>query len=136
MKLKKLPLKITDDEPLARYIFSNKHFSKKHKRVKRQAFMPALNKDTISVIRYKDFPKEQLIKYGQQSLSVQRKLSLKATASILTKEVRSIPPLDVKADQSKDQHPRHAHIIHFKVDYSKAKLRELAQDLATKAKLL
>lgn len=133
MNLKALLQKVTDDEPLARYIFSNQHFSKNHKRIKRQAFMPPSGKDKVSVMRCKDFPNTPLIKYGQL-LADQRESSLKAIASILTKEVRSIPPLNVEADQSKGQHPRHAHIINM--DYSKAKHRDLAQDLASKAKVL
>ncbi len=135
MKLKDLPSKITDDEPLARYIFSSQHFSKTNNRIKRQAFMPPVGQDTISVIRHKDFPKPQLVTHGQ-SLETQRKLSLKAIASIITQDVRSIPPLDVETDQSQGQHPRHAHITHFKADYSEAKRRTLAQDLASKAKVL
>lgn len=128
----KLSPLIEDDEPLARYIFSKSHFSLAEKRVKRQAFMP--RGDKMSVIRHKECSIDYILEVGKQ-MEKNRTESLKAIASILTQNVRSINDLDVESDTSNKQHRRHANIKNFH-GYNDAKIRQLVQELAKKACLL
>ena len=121
---------IEDDEPLARYIFSNSHFNKQ--RVKRQAFMPC--KDKVSVIRHKECLIKYILEIGKQ-MEKSRRERLKVIASILTQDVQSTNGLDVESDTSDKQHIRHANIKNFH-GYNDAKIRQLAQKLADKAWLL
>lgn len=123
-KKMKLNPRIEDNEPLARYLFSEKHFSKEKQRVKRQAFMPT-KENKVSVIRHKDCPEDCALKIGKK-LEDTRTTSLKAFCSILTKDVRAINNLNVVSDTSNYQHRRHANIIGF----SEAKMRAIADDLA------
>ena len=127
---KELSPLIKDDEPLARYIFSKSHFTQQ--RVKRQAFMPY--KDKVSMIRHKECLIDYMLKIGKQ-LGENRRERLKAIASILTQNVRSINGLDVESDTSNKQHIRHANIKNFH-GYNDAKIRQLSQKLADKARLL
>ena len=127
---KELSPLIEDDEPLARYIFSKSHFTKQ--RVKRQAFMPL--KDKVSVIRHKECLIDYILKIGKQ-MEKNRRERLKAIASVLTQDVRSMNGLDVESDTSDKQHKRHANIKNFH-GYNDAKIRQLAQKLADKARLL
>ena len=131
---KKLNNVVENDEPLARYIFEKGHFSKENKRIKRHAFMPPKGKATVSVIRRKDCPQDCVLKIGKK-MEKGRDNNLKAVGSILTEDVRSINGLDVESDTRKGQHRRHANITKFN-NYTKAKIRSLAQDLASKATLL
>ena len=124
---------VEDYEPLARYIFSESHFTKQ--RVKRHAFMPY--KDKVSVIRHEECEEcsiDYILKIGRQ-MEKDRRQSLKAIASILTLDVRSINNLDVESDTSNNQHKRHANIKNFH-GYNDAKIRQLAQELAKKTSLL
>ena len=127
---KELSTLIEDNEPLARYIFSKSHFTEQ--RVKRQAFMP--REDKVSVIRHKECLIDYILKIGKQ-MEKNRRESLKAIASILTQDLRSINSLDVESDTSNKQHRRHANIKNFH-GYNDAKIRQLAQKLADKAQLL
>ena len=130
---KPLPNSVLYDEPLARYIFDKKHFSKEKRRIKRQAFMPPKDIKTVSVIRYINCPKDCILQIGQKvGKSGERKL--KAVASILTEDALSSNNLKVEADTKGSHHRRHANIIFG--DYVDAKKRQVAQDLATKASLL
>jgi len=119
---------IENDEPLARYIYEKKHFSKENKRVKEQAFHPPKDKTTVSVIRHKDCPKDCILKIGEKL----RNKNVKAVGSILTKDVRSMNGLDVESDTSGNQHRRHANIRNF----TKALKKKLAQGLARETTLL
>ena len=123
-KTSELNYTVEDDEPLGRYIFSKNHYSKEQKRVKRQVFMPPKNEKRLSVMRHKNCSEDCILKIGKQ-LEKQRKQSLKALCSILTKDVRGLY-LDVVSDTSNNQHRRHANIINF----PEAKMRELADELA------
>ena len=125
-KRKKLSKIVEDDEPLARYIFYNSYFSKEKKRVKRQTFMPYKNK--VSVFRHKNCPEDCILKIGKK-IEKNRDNSLKAICSILTRDVRSVNGLNVESDTSMGQHRRHANIINFN-DYTDAKIRQIADDLA------
>ena len=127
-KRKKLDEIIENDEPLARYIFSKSYFSEN--RIKRHAFMPYRTK--VSVIRHKNCPQDCLLKIGKK-IEKQRGHSLKAIGSVLTEDIRSIDSLDIEAD-TRGQHRRHANIKNF--NYNDAKIRQIAQVLASKAKLL
>ena len=130
---KKLNNIVENDEPLARYIFEKGHFSKENKRIKRHTFMPPKGKATVSVIRRKDCPQDCVLKIGKK-MEKGRDNNLKAVGSILAEDVRSINGLDVESDIN-EQHRRHANIKNFN-NYNKAKIRSLAQDLASKATLL
>ena len=131
----KLSSVVENDEPLARYIFNKKHFSKENNRIKRQVFMPPpKNKDKISVIRHKNCLKDEILKIGNKQGSYSNR-SLKAVGSIVTSNVRSINNLDVEADTSGGQHKRHANIKGF-CNYTDAKTRDIAQKLANKTHLL
>ncbi len=123
-KTSKLNPVVEDDEPLGRYIFSKNHYSKENQRVKRQAFMPPENGKKLSVMRHKNCSEDCILKIGKQ-LEKERKQSLKALCSILTKDARSLD-LDVVSDTGNNQHRRHANIINF----PEAKMRELANELA------
>ena len=129
-KKEKLSEIIEEEEPLARYIFSKNHFSLN--KPKRQAFMPYRNK--VSVIRHKNCPQDCLLKIGKK-METNRRQTLKAISSILTKEVRSINGLDVESDTSGGQHRRHANIKNFN-NYKEAQIRQLATKLANKAQLI
>lgn len=133
---KKPPLNtfVNDDEPLARYIFYKRHFSLENNRVKAQAFMPPHNKK-ISVIRHKGCPKDCLLKIGKGIEKSGNRNTLKAISSLSAQEVRSIKNLNVESDTSNKQHRRHANIIGFN-NFSEAKIRQKAQDLAKKATLI
>ena len=137
MKIKnKNPLSdfVLGNEPLARYIFDKKHFSKENKRVKRQAFMPPTGKKTVSVIRHTNCTKDCILKIGEKT-GTTAKRQLKAVGSLLTKDALSINNLKVEADAGGSHHRRHANIV-FGGDYDDAKKRQVAQDLAKKAGLL
>ena len=135
MKIKKpLPDFVLDDEPLARYIFEKSHFSKDNKRIKRQAFMPPTGKKTVSVIRHTNCSKNCVVKIGEKTGAVSKR-KLKAIGSILTKDALSANTLKVEADTAGSHHRRHANIV-FGSDYVDAKRRQIAQDLAKKARLL
>ena len=123
---------VRDDELLARYIFSKSHFSEN--RIKRHAFMPYKSK--VSVMRYgkKEGYLNCLLQIGEK-IEKSRNNSLKAIASILTKDVRSINGLDVEPDTSNRQHRRHANIKNFD-QYTDAKIRQIAQKLAEKSHLI
>ena len=123
---------IKNEEPLARYIFSKKHFSAKKNRIRYHAFVPYKHK--VSVIRHKDCSEDCLLKIGRGIEKI-RSDSLKAIGSLSAKAVRSIDNLDVESDTSRGQHRRHANIVGFN-RLSEAKIRERAQDLANKANLL
>ena len=137
MKIKKpLPDSVSNNEPLARYIFDRKHFSKENKRIKEHAFMPPKGKITVSVIRYTDCTEACILKIGEE-IGVARNRTLKAVGSILTKDVLAVNNnLKVEADTERGQHRRHANIVFNGGDYSDAKTKEIAQDLAKKASLL
>ncbi len=124
---------VENHEPLARYIFSNSHFNFTKQRVKRHAFMPP-PEGRVSVIRHEECLIDYILEIGKQ-MEKDRRESLKAVASILTQDVRSINGLDVESDTSNEQHKRHANIKNFH-GYSDAKIRQLAQSLANKAELL
>lgn len=123
---------VRDDELLARYIFSKNHFS--NNRVKRHAFMPY--KFKVSVMRYekKEHYLNCLLQIGEK-MGEDRNNSLKAIASILTQDIRSINGLDVESDTSNKQHRRHANIKNFN-QYTDAKIRQIAQKLAEKSRLI
>ena len=131
---KPLPDSILNDEPLARYIFDKKHFSKENKRIKRQAFMPPKGKKTVSVIRHTNCAEACILKIGEK-IGVARKRKLEAVGSLLTKDVLSTSYLKVEADTGGSHHRRHANIV-FSGDYVDAEKRQVAQDLAKKASLL
>ena len=131
-KKEELSENVADDEPLARFIFSNSHFSKETRRVKRQAFMPRNGK--VSVIRHKNCPEDCLLKIGK-IMEKKRDNSLKAVSSVLTKDVRLINGLDVESDISGEQHRRHANIKNFG-NYNEAKIKQIARKLAQKANLI
>lgn len=128
-KKTKLSKNVQNDEPLARYIFSKNNFSKENKKIKRNAFMPPKNKNTISVIRHKDCSEVDILKIGK-IMGENRSASLKAYCSVLTKEVREINDLDVQSDTNNNQHKRHANIIINLPNYDSAKIRLIANKLA------
>ena len=131
-KKEKLPENVGDDEPLARFIFSSSHFSKKTGRIKRQLFMPYKGK--VSVIRHKNCPEDCLLKIGK-IIENKRDNSLKAMSSVLTEDVRLINDLDVESDTSGGQHRRHANIKNFG-NYNEAKIKQIARKLAQKTNVL
>ena len=125
-KRKKLSEIVEDNEPLAKYIFSRKHFSKKNKRVVPQAFMPRKNENEISVFRNENCPEDCMLKIGKKI--GENRSTLRAYCSVLTKDVRAIPDLKVESDTSKKQHRRHANIIIC--NYNDAKTKKIAKKLA------
>ena len=131
---KPLPDSVLNNEPLARYIFDKKHFSKEKKRIKRQAFMPPKGKKTVSVIRHTNCAKDCILKIGKKT-GIAGNRQLKAVGSLLTKDALSINNLKVEADVGGIHHRRHANIV-FGGDYVDAEKRQIAQDLAKKAGLL
>ena len=136
MNLKKRELlspAVQSNEPLARYIFSDSHFSVKNNRIKMQAFMPPKGKKTASVIRYKNCQRHCILQIGKR-IEDQRGIKLKAVGSLLAKDAQSINSLKVESDISAGQHRRHANIIFG--DCTDAKKRQIAQKLAQKACLL
>ena len=125
---------VEDEEPLARYIFSKSHFRRANGSIKSQAFMPNQYKKTVSIIRHKDCSETCLLKIGK-NMETKRGHSLKAVCSLSAKNVRSIDGLDVESDTSRGQHRRHANIMGFN-NWTDAKIRQIAKELAEKADLL
>ena len=138
---KSLNNEIENNEPLARYVFSENHF--KNDRFKRGAFMPpnpSSNFFELSVIRHENCPADCLLKIGKKIKSQRRDESKKdekfkcIIATISAKDIRKIDKLNVKSDTSNNQHRRHANIINFHSE--KAKRKQQAQNLANKAKII
>lgn len=130
----KLNDKVEDTESLARFLDQGSKFS--NNRVKHHAFHPPKGTSTTSVFRSDNCSNKFLIEIGTNL-----KFEIKAIASLLVKDVRSIHSsiLSVVSDAKGDQHPRHAHIVFpIKNDSNEnfTKIKDICMEIAKCASLI
>ena len=96
------------EEHLARFLNQRSKFSKSE--VKHSAFHPPKGTATTSVFRHGNTPPHnELIEIGKH-----QKMIIKAIASMLERDIISLKlkhPLSVVSDTTRNQHPKHAHIV-------------------------
>jgi len=122
------PEQVQENELLARYIFSDRHYSKSTSAVKPDAFLPHGSPLQTSVFRVDGLAVEGVWQIGE-AIAEQRGRGLKARADF---EARALAgtPLKLEAD---DTPPRHANILGWPSE--KADQLQLAIEIAAKAAL-
>jgi hypothetical protein len=118
---------VREDEPLSRFIFSQRHLSKNPPRVKAEAFMP--RKGEVSVFRREGMSESQVWNIGSE-LENERKRTLHGRGDIIARSAMIIGLQVTPADPP----TRHANIVNWPHDKAKQKL--LALQLAEHAALL
>jgi hypothetical protein len=123
-----LDASVEAQEALARFIFSNRHFSPQQNRVKEGAFLPN-RLGEVSVFRVHDLEAFDIWAIGT-AVATSRSASLYARGDVRAQAVRKLQ-LDVVADKLPS---RHANIIGWPNDKPKQKI--LALELAAAATLV
>jgi hypothetical protein len=121
-------LTVQDREDLARFLFSDKQFSKSARRVNRHAFTPPEN-GRCSVFRISDIDDATAWQIGRD-VEKKRGERLRARADISANSVRTLA-LDVVA--APKDHYLHADIVGWPSE--KEKVRAITLELATRASL-
>lgn len=122
---------VESDELLARYIFSDRHFSRENRRVKAGAFMPAPD-GAISVTRHREATPEEVWHVGQ-AIARLRDSTLYARADVLSATCESWQ-LRVEAAPI-DGHPNHANVVGWPMQ-DKARRKLIAEEIALVAKFV
>ena len=119
---------LTDEDPLARFIFSEHHFAATTGRVKHQAFLPRPDGST-SVFAIRSLPESDIWELGQVFVATPGKRTLRARADAAVRDVLAAS-LEVVLDNTP---PRHASIAGWPAEKSAQKVR--AEELAARATL-
>jgi hypothetical protein len=119
---------IDDNENLARFIFSRKHFSRQQQRVKAEAYMPS--RGEVSVFRIDGLERTAIWKIGSDVAS-KREQTLYAHGDTKGSEVRRVG-LDIRPDEPP---PRHANIVGWP-ENDKPRQKVIALQLAAVAALV
>ena len=127
---------IGDDEKLARYIFSARHFSREKLRVKAEAFMPS--RGEVSVFRIDGLGENAIWEIGND-VARKRVQTLYARGDTRTNDIRSIrvdDPMKTTLDVvPHEPPPRHANIVGWP-ENDKPRQKVLALQVAATAKLI
>jgi hypothetical protein len=122
---------VESDELLARYIFSDRHFSRENRRVKAGAFMPASD-GAISVTRHREAAQEEVWHVGQ-AVARLRAATLYARADVLSATCESwqlsVEPAPVAGN------PNHANVVGWPMQ-DKARRKLIAEEIALAAKFI
>ena len=118
-------------ELLARYIFSQRHFSRVNRRVKAGAFMPAGNGE-LSVTRHREATQDELWQVGND-IAHSRDMKLNCRGDVLASTCAS-QRLDVRAAEI-DGNPNHANVVGWPME-DKAALKLIAEEIAVAAKFV
>lgn len=122
---------VESDELLARYIFSDRHFSRENRRVKAGAFMPASD-GAISVTRHREAKQEEIWRVGQTTARL-RAATLYARADVLSATCESWQ-LNVEAAPI-DGNPNHANVVGWPMQ-DKARRKLIAEEIAFVARFV
>jgi hypothetical protein len=95
---------VTDNEQLARYIFSKSHFSRQSNRVKAEAYMP--NRGQVSVFRIDGLTESAIWEIGDD-IATKRDRTLYARGDTKAHQVRKAG-LDISPNEPP---PRHANLL-------------------------
>ncbi|HUE81822.1 MAG TPA: hypothetical protein VMM84_06880 [Pyrinomonadaceae bacterium] len=95
---------VSDNEQLARYIFSKSHFSRQSNRVKAEAYMP--NRGQVSVFRIDGLTESAIWGIGDY-IALKRERTLYGRGDTTANQVRNAG-LDISSDEPP---PRHANLI-------------------------
>ena len=115
-----LKSEIEPNESVVRLIFHRKHLTldkktKKVIRIKPMAFMPKKGTNLLSILRYDNWFKFLLIRYGRKKGRERKEKpnTLRGIIYMLVSDIKSIKEfkIDVKKDTTDNQHKRHGHII-------------------------
>jgi hypothetical protein len=122
---------VSDDEELARYIFSSSHVRRADKSLKPDAFMPPMNLE-LSVTRHLATNEVELWGIGE-TVALASSRTLRGRADIDTKACLG-QKLSVQAAPIIPQNPNHAHIVGWPADKPARKI--VALEIAAKAKFI
>ena len=124
---------IGDDEKLARYIFSARHFSREKLRVKAEAFMPS--RGEVSVFRIDGLDEEAIWEIGND-VALKREQTLYARGDTKANDIRNIQDEEIRLDIVRDEPPpRHANIVGWP-ENDKPRQKVLALQIAATASLV
>lgn len=128
-----LPSHVADEEPLARFLKSSKHYSQVNKHVKYAAYLPNPRNGKSSVFRHSGEPASELWGIGRSALGENVRIH---GAGIISASVVRAEKLEATASEPP---PRHADIEKWPMDddpeETRAAQREVAIALAAKARL-
>lgn len=129
-------MSVAPEERLARFIFSQKHFSTQNKRVKPAAYLPNPENGDTSVFCVSGLGQDQVWDVAEEYVVPVRCQPVKARADITAAAVLE-QGLSINRD---DTPPRHANIRHWPGGANpsleeKAKQKQIAQCLAEKSEL-
>jgi len=114
-----LPEHVSDGESLCRFIFSDKNFSSRNRKVKHHAFAPKDNE--VSVFRTVSLKQDDIWKLGQLHAGGVRG-SPRARADLFVRAVRQVRLNVVSAPIP---HPRHANIVDWPTDKEARQLAKM-----------
>jgi hypothetical protein len=120
---------VDDNEKLARYIFSTRHFSRQPTRVKMEAYMPS--RGEVSVFRINGLDQASIWEIGSD-VAKKRERTLYARGDTNAEDVRKIG-LNIRPDEPP---PRHANIVDWPPDNEKPRQKVIALQLAAAATLV
>lgn len=124
----RLPDSVAENEKIARFIFSSKHYAKEVGRVKYAAYLPARNGES-SVYRIDNISWEGVWKIGKEYVETgERKIRACAETSAL--EIRRNA---LKVTPETTVHYRHANIVSW--PHEKDERKMLAMEIANKSQL-
>lgn len=121
-------VRISEEEPICRYLFQSNHYSALNGRVKYSAFLP-LNGET-SVFRIKNLTEEEVWEIGKTEVADRRNQPLKARGDVIASSIY-IEGLSLEPETS--LHQLHANMINWPEVKSEQIL--IATKIAESAKL-
>jgi len=119
---------LTDEDALARFIFSEQHFAATTGRVKHQAFLPPSDGAT-SVFAIRSLPESHIWELGRVFVASPARRTLRARADLTVRDVLAAS-LKVVLNSTP---ARHANLVGWPTEKSAQKLR--AEELAARATL-
>ena len=122
---------VEPNELLARYIFSDRHFSRENRRVKAGAFMPAPD-GAISVTRHREATQEEVWHVGE-TIARLRDMTLYARGDVLAATCAS-QQLNVE-EAPIEGNPNHANVVGWPMQ-DKARRKLIAGEIALAAKFV
>lgn len=122
---------IDANELLARYILSERHFSRDNRRVKSGAFLPASNGE-LSVTRHRDATDNELWHVGR-GIATSRQVTLYARGDVLAATCID-QRLNIEAAPI-DGNPNHANVVGWPM-HDKAARKAIAEQIALVAKFV
>lgn len=123
------PAQVSSEEPLSRYLLQSGHFSRQHRRVKPNAFLPEPIRLATSVFRTDGLPEAEIWRIGQAYVAGPTGRTLYGRAEVVVSQVEATG-LRVNPDNVPE---RHAEIVGW--PQRKDERLALAQELAAVAVL-